>query len=468
MVPFTYVTNADSTSIQVTQYTGSNATTVVPNTINFLPVTVVGPNTFYTSGVSSVTIGDNVTNISDWAFGLSDLTSITIPDNVTTIGGSVFDACWSLTNVVIGDGLKNIGGWDFDGCQSLTNIKLGSGVTNIGESAFDGCAMTNIMIPNKVTAMQDDAFRACKNLTSFTIPRGVTTIGNNAFEDCGSLTNIVIPNSVVSIGDSAFVDDSSLSNIHIPDSVVTIGGSAFENCGGLTKINIPRSVTSMSGDVFSGCSGLTAINVDPLNPNYTSVDGVVFDKNVTTVLFCPQGKTGSFSIPSNVTSISYAAFYETGLTEVITPASVTYIGNYAFFGCGNLTSLYFQGNAPGFPMVGNYSVFFGDPATAYYLPGTTGWGASYIGIPTLLWDPHAQTSDAHTQTGIGTFGIRNHQFGFSIVGNSNLVVVVEACTNMANPFWMPVQTNTLVGGSSYFSDAEWTNHPARFYRISSP
>src|SRR5512134_3133288 len=97
--------------------------------------------------------------------------------------------------------------------------------------------------------------------------------------------------------------------------------------------------------------------------------------------------------------------------------------------------------------------------TVYYLPGTTGWGTTFAGRPVVLWNPLVQTGDA-------SFGVRTNRFRFTITGASNLVLVVEAATNLANPAWIPVGTNTLTGGASYFSDPEWTNHPARFYRLS--
>jgi hypothetical protein len=75
--------------------------------------------------------------------------------------------------------------------------------------------------------------------------------------------------------------------------------------------------------------------------------------------------------------------------------------------------------------------------------------------------PQAQTNDR-------SFGVLTNQFGFNITGNSNLVVVVEACTNLASPVWQPLQTNTLSGNPSYFSDPSWTNYAAGFYRLRSP
>jgi hypothetical protein len=100
-------------------------------------------------------------------------------------------------------------------------------------------------------------------------------------------------------------------------------------------------------------------------------------------------------------------------------------------------------------------------AMVYYLPGTTGWGSTFDGCPTALWLPQVQTTSA-------SFGVQSNQFGFNINWASDTVVVVEACTNLANPVWNPVATNPLTGGSSYFSDLQWTNYPGRFYRLRSP
>jgi hypothetical protein len=82
----------------------------------------------------------------------------------------------------------------------------------------------------------------------------------------------------------------------------------------------------------------------------------------------------------------------------------------------------------------------------YYLPGTTGWYTPFGGVPAMLWNPQVQS-----------FGVRTNQFGVTITGSTNLVIVVEACTNLANSPWFPAGTNTLTGGSSYFSDPNWTN-----------
>jgi hypothetical protein len=97
----------------------------------------------------------------------------------------------------------------------------------------------------------------------------------------------------------------------------------------------------------------------------------------------------------------------------------------------------------------------------FYLPGTTGWSATFGGRLAALWNPQVQTRGA-------SFGVRTNRFGFTITGNSGLVIVVEACTNLARSVWQPVQTTTLTGGQMYFSDPQWTNYPDRFYRLRSP
>jgi hypothetical protein len=136
---------------------------------------------------------------------------------------------------------------------------------------------------------------------------------------------------------------------------------------------------------------------------------------------------------------------------------VTSIGDYAFSFCTKLTSIYFEGNAPTF---GSFVFASDTDATAYYLPGTTGWGSTFGGIPIALWTPFILTTNP-------SFGVRTKLFGFTVSWATNLSVVVETATNPANPIWSPLVTNALSGGAFYFSDTQWTNYPSRFYRVRS-
>ena len=218
---------------------------------------------------------------------------------------------------------------NYDGIAKITkytgdaeNIEIpaeinGKSVTSIGSYAFRGCtSLTNITIPDSVTWIGSHAFNGCTRLTSITIPESVDYIYYNAFENCINLTSITIPNSVTEIGDRAFGGCTSLTSITIPDSVKEIGWSAFD-----------------------GCTSLTAINVATENQNYISVNGVLYNKDKTTIMRYPAGKKDeNYKIPDSVTEIGGSAFNGcTSLVSITMPNSVTTISAGAFEGCTSLT-----------------------------------------------------------------------------------------------------------------------------------
>jgi hypothetical protein len=291
----------------------------------------------------------------------------------------------------------------------------------------------------------------------------------------------------------------------IPDGVISVESYAFVECTELVSVWVPGSVTSLDSLAFNGCKQFSVISVDQLNPVYRSMDGVLFDKAGTTLIWCPTGKAGEYLIPQGVTEILPFAFFDcarltgvtlpgnlnhiadgvfhgcssltavhipntvtsigwqafsgcTSLTDITIPNSVMSIADGAFYDCVSLTEIHFWGDAPD----GQYQGSLGAPAaTLYRLPGTAGWDLEFRGSTVALWELPIPVI---LSTGPG-FGVQTNGFGFIISWTAGGTVVVEANTNLADSAWTPAGTNTLVGGSSYFSDPDWANAPNRFYRL---
>ena len=300
--------------------------------------------------------------------------------------------------------VTGIGAEAFLSSTIVTSVTIPDSVTYIGYAAFQSTSLGSVIIPESVTNIDDYAFNGCPNLTNLTILDSHTAIGQWAFQNCQSLQHVSLGLNLISIGAAAFAGCTSLTNLTIPDSVTGIQDGVFELGGGI--------------GAFTGCASLTNV-----------------------------------AIPEGVARIGYYAFSDCqALTSITIPRSVTDIGFNAFDGCTNLSAVYFSGDAPGL----EWDVVKDMKTTIYYLPGTMGWGSTFGGFPTALWQPQFQIDD---------LGARTNGFGFSISWASAMTVVLEASTNLTNPTWIPLATNTLSSGWSYFRDPQWTDYPARFYRV---
>ena len=398
---------------------------------------------------------------------------MTIPSNVTSIAEAAFIDCGSLTAItvdVLNPSYSSVDGVLFNKSQTTLiqcpggkagRYAVPDGVTSIGYAAFYLCHMlTSVTIPTSVTSIDDWAFYY-SSLRAVCFHGNAPSVGSQVFRNdvtvyclpgatgwdptfddrptglwnsevpctyevanstititlyTGSGGIVTIPSTinglpVTSIGDHAFSDCTSLASVTIPSGVTNIGTWAFVGCTSLASVTIPNGVTSIEGGAFSGCTSLTSV-----------------------------------TIPNSVTTLNEGSYS---------------MWQYTFGRCTNLTSVNFQGNAP----ILDSHVFDGYvKATVYYLPGTMGWGSDVWGLSDSLMG----TSYPVILTTAPSFGIQTNGFGFIISWATNLFVVAEASSNLANPVWSPVRTNTLTDGWSYFSDPDWANYPSRFYRIRSP
>ena len=412
---------------------------VVPNTVSRL-----GWYSFaYCTNMTNVAIGDHVANIDDNAFaGCLRLPSVVIPNSVTNIGMWTFQSCTALTNINIPKSVTSIGAWAFKNCVSLANINIANSVLAIGIHAFEGCiGLKTIVVPASVNQIGFGAFGRCVGLTNVVIQEGVCSIDGSVFLGCTGLINIGIPNSVTNIDGTAFQECSGLVNIEVghenpifsssdgvlfnksqttllhlpsgrtgsyavPGGVTNIGDHAFAYRAGLTNVTFSETVNSIGIWSFTYCTNLTSISVDPLNTAFKSLDGVLYDINQTSLIQCPAGRSGSYAVSNGITTIGSYAFYGcAGLTNIVLPDSLTTIGAVSFYGCpslskitipanvaslgvfafnncGALTKMFFEGNAPSEQQLFNES----PNVTVFYRAGTTGWGTTFSGRPTALWE----------------------------------------------------------------------------------
>lgn len=226
---------------------------------------------------------------------------------------------------------------DGNGCYVINYVNYPifiKGDVIIPEKAYDG----EKFYP--VVSIGEQAFNECILLTSIIIPESVTTIGEYAFYNCYNLTSINFPSAITSIGNKAFSYCKALTDFVIPDSVINIGEMAFCGCAELTTITIPKSVSDIGYCAFAGCQNLTQINVDEGNTQYASDNGVLFNKNLTSLITCPGGITGRYKIPDTVQNIEYEAFSICkGLSSITIPADIISIPKYAFYYCSGLTEI---------------------------------------------------------------------------------------------------------------------------------
>ncbi len=195
-----------------------------------------------------------------------------------------------------------------------------------------------------ITSIDASAFSACSRVTNVIIPDSIKFIGMYAFKECSALKDITIPDSVTSIANFAFESCTNLKNIKIGNGIKTIGSYAFARCPELTSITIPANVNEIGHCFINKSNNITTINVDGANTAYTSIDGVLFNKDKTILLAYPNGKGSSYSIPDSVITIENHSFMDcVNVKNITIPNNVKTIKVGAFENCTELTDVYYSG-----------------------------------------------------------------------------------------------------------------------------
>lgn len=270
----------------------------------------------------------NFVTITRYLGTTDNLTELTIP-NFLLIGGKEYRVTKTLS---------------YNGSNAIVNFKgkliISKGITEIGKASFNGASkITGVEIPNSAILISDYAFQKCEGLTTITIPGSVKKIGNwwgNAngqiFNGCSNLKEVILEEGIEEISGRAFDSCSKVKEWKLPKSLKRIGPGAFQSTG-VEEFNIPENVESIAA-TFISSSNLSRINVDSNNKYFTSVDGILFDKDSTRLIKYPENRDGSsYEVPNTVNTIDANAFGSCkNLQTIVIADSVEKIGDSAFYG----------------------------------------------------------------------------------------------------------------------------------------
>ncbi len=226
----------------------------------------------------------------------------------------------------------------FRNASHIRSVRLPRRLNGIGPGTFYGNdRLEDVEMPRSVRFIDREAFKGCKKLRGIRLPEGLEEIGREAFSDCTGLEYIQLPSTVAVIGDQAFYN-CPLTELELPIGLQTLGKSCISGTK-VRQLHIPRD-THIEGGMPGNSPRLEHITVENGNNEYSSHDGVLYDRDLTVLLEMPIGRQGVYTIPNGVTEINAYAFQGSQLTRVNIPASLSIIGEGAFCNCSNIESIY--------------------------------------------------------------------------------------------------------------------------------
>ena len=274
---------------------------------------------FITDANELVVLADGTAK--EWTPYRNSIVAATIAGDATTVENGSFAQMPELAEANILLSLGTIEAYAFQQCPKLKKVTTGS-----------------------IATIENFAFYDCNELEYVDIYGGLEEgkVGDNIFNGCEKLSTVLLGNGSIELGYAMFKGCSALEEIVLPESILVIGDSAFDGTS-LKTIRIPTDVEEIGKGAFTNCTALTEINVDNKNDYYFSVDGVLYDIRLNTLMLCPAGKSGEVAVWEGTTAIADDAFIGCkGITKVIIPNSVMQISSNAFNNCA--TDIVIKGN----------------------------------------------------------------------------------------------------------------------------
>ena len=344
------------------------------------------------------------------------LTSVTLPGRMREFTSTTIDSCSALTTIeLVGESTKystrsegTVAGQETQNRKVLCNADgtelifcpkgmlgafvLPNTVTKVGSGAFQGCsALTKVTIPGRVTEIGKNAFRSASAIASIEFENSNVglTIGEKAFYSCTALNQLTLPERLTTLGDYAFGSTSNLFKVTVlsagdASGVLHFANNAFGKDDSTAKFYVTEVALGAKVPTFdvTGVFGqeLEVITVDENNQNYSSVDGILYNKSVTEILFFPHNRDGAFELPDSVVKIGARTFQDRKITSITIGNKVELIDESAFEGCTSLTTVIFAGEGTAKLKIGNNAFYRCNKVTEFNLPTRTqsiGEGAFY-------------------------------------------------------------------------------------------
>lgn len=287
----------------------------------------------------------------------TEIETIEIPTNyngkkIKGIGMNAFENCKNLKNIIIPEGIEEIETNAFKGCENLKNISLPNSIKKIDSKAFENCNSLQYNLYENGKYLGNDKKKYIvlisgidKELSTFQINQECTIIYDYAFNGFSNITNIDIPNQITHIGKKAFNNCSSLKSFIVPNKIKNFDTAWFTDCSSLQTITLSASVKTITAEPLRGCNSFSEFNVYSTNTTFAAKNGVLYTKDLKTLLLYPIGKSNSnFDIPSYVETISTYAFNGCKNLQSLTMwGTITTLEESAVINCHLLHTINFKG-----------------------------------------------------------------------------------------------------------------------------